>query len=620
MESAEVNPNNVVLIFDFGQTLARNLNSFTSSELIVTECTLVQEKLLEVIRQELSDGSSKEILNRAAESLAKVTPEVAGKTMGEIRLDFKKKKRAKTVTQNLPMYMMAVQTLQKLECIPAELSEDELDTMVTVIKKVLQREDIFVLDWEVFPDTLDTLRVLKETGYHLAIISNSSNKVMQKSMIRDFGISEFIDLEAQFVIDEGARKPDPIVLEPVKDLFGHEKEYWIIGDMLDRDVLCGIRGNIKSIYFAQEPMHDDGNLREMPNILPDYSIYCLKQIPEIVRYHKIPNRLVVGYYMDAKKLKRQILNDNLFVDNEHLEFRYLDPRIDFSHQGKIDIFIHKLNDHFAYEKPGNDYERYLEQMRNYLANHEKDVMVVDYPDNIRDTIFRLPMALKLRKAIANFENSCHPNEVKIKFPNSVPSEPDGEGGHNVSVLSGLMKAHEFKFPVLIKTDIACIAKNAHDIAVVFSEAGLKDALNLDNFKTHDVLIQEYTPSTGTVYKVYMIGDTIEGYKRASHAKIDDSVSYHMFDSQSEQTGAKEAKNNPISSTDFNLDELDSFMRTLKKEFGISFFGIDLIRNVEEPHIVSIIDVNYFPGYRETDDLQGKLSEYVLRSFRDWYQA
>lgn len=85
-----------------------------------------------------------------------------------------------------------------------------------------------------FPDTLPTLRALKEKGHALAVVSNAPP--IRTETLRLLGFDDFIDAWI-FSSDVGAMKPDAKIFQAALDRLGvHAGAALMVGDALDKDV------------------------------------------------------------------------------------------------------------------------------------------------------------------------------------------------------------------------------------------------------------------------------------------------------------------------------------------------------------------------------------------------
>lgn len=140
-------------------------------------------------------------------------------------------------TSNHVFWEFYLRALMELLEIPAETRTAVLERIIAGLRDTRT--------WsKVLPDTVPTLKKLKQAGYYLAVISNSDGTVTGE--LQRAGLDEYLE----FVIDSsdvGVEKPHPEIFEMALDRSGikpHEAIY--VGDTYPIDVggaeLAGLRG------------------------------------------------------------------------------------------------------------------------------------------------------------------------------------------------------------------------------------------------------------------------------------------------------------------------------------------------------------------------------------------
>jgi hypothetical protein len=152
------------------------------------------------------------------------------------------------------------------------------------------------------------------------------------------------------------------------------------------------------------------------------------------------------------------------------------------------------------------------------------------------------------------------------------------------------------------------------------------------------LAQQYLDHDGCFYKVYVIAHDVMVYIRPSLPNIQDlgacnSVAFDSrycyptlasFTSSSSDSITHDDNGSSVdrkiwqpSSSCTELEEgeilhqaLQHTAQALREEFGLSLFGFDVILPKEGMHRPLVIDVNYFPSYKEVVDFPSRLRRFL----------
>jgi inositol-1,3,4-trisphosphate 5/6-kinase / inositol-tetrakisphosphate 1-kinase len=176
--------------------------------------------------------------------------------------------------------------------------------------------------------------------------------------------------------------------------------------------------------------------------------------------------------------------------------------------------------------------------------------------------------------------------------------------------------------------------------------------SLEHVQDSPCLLQEYANHDAVLFKVYVLGNNVRVYQRPSlpnlppldftEEKPAQSPSYVDFDSQRPYPrlsafGVKEDNNSArpylssiarCSSSSPSLtvtaEEVQPIVDTLKKAFGLELFGFDILitsrdenegrqgeDRVSERQML-VVDVNYFPSYKEVDNFPSLLAQYLTQ--------
>lgn len=252
------------------------------------------------------------------------------------------------------------------------------------------------------------------------------------------------------------------------------------------------------------------------------------------------------------------------------------------------------------------------------------------------------------------------NPVQIQTPGG-SSEADIteclKESHIRSIAQRLKDA-ELSYPLIAKPLQAAGTKSSHYMTVLLNES------SLGHIHESPCLLQEYANHGAVLYKVYVLGNNVRVYQRpslpnlpplgtssrqATEGNHQRSPSYVDFDSQRPYPrlsafGVNEGKgcmNMKLPAPPFLLsltasavssnvavtaEEVQPIVDTLKKAFGLELFGFDiLITSVDEDENDSegnsvdnskrqmlVVDVNYFPSYKEVSNFPSLLAQYLTQ--------
>ncbi len=134
-------------------------------------------------------------------------------------------------------------------------------------------------NWYLEEDALSTLESLKAIGYHLGLISNTSDDKNVQVIVDHWGIRPFFEI----IITSaalGIRKPDPRIFQVALDHFDVPPQAAVmVGDMLNADVLGANQIGIYSIWITRRvKLPGEGELA----IQPQAVVTTLDQIPELL--------------------------------------------------------------------------------------------------------------------------------------------------------------------------------------------------------------------------------------------------------------------------------------------------------------------------------------------------
>ena len=113
----------------------------------------------------------------------------------------------------------------------------------------LQKTPWHAEDEELYPETMELLKFLREKGYKLGVIANQSLGTEER--MRAFGIRDFFDVVVASA-ELGVSKPDRrIFLEALKQAGCEPQNAIMIGDRLDNDIYPAMELGMGTVWVRQ---------------------------------------------------------------------------------------------------------------------------------------------------------------------------------------------------------------------------------------------------------------------------------------------------------------------------------------------------------------------------------
>ncbi len=133
--------------------------------------------------------------------------------------------------------------------------------------------------WQIEPDTIQTLSMLKDLGYRLGLISNAGDDQDVQTLIDKAQIRHFFE---QIIVSAavGIRKPHPRIFQMAMDHFGTSpQEMAMVGDTLSADVYGANQMGMISVWITRRANRPD-NAEIQHAVIPHITIATLAELPE----------------------------------------------------------------------------------------------------------------------------------------------------------------------------------------------------------------------------------------------------------------------------------------------------------------------------------------------------
>jgi HAD superfamily hydrolase (TIGR01662 family) len=133
-------------------------------------------------------------------------------------------------------------------------------------------------NWFPEPDALPMLRLLREGGFRLGLISNAADDENTQTLVDKGGFRQYLDYAISSAA-YGKRKPHPGIFRAALDHFGTSPERAVmVGDTYDADIAGGHQVGMNTIWITRRLREPTGSR----GLLADAVVSALSEIPEIV--------------------------------------------------------------------------------------------------------------------------------------------------------------------------------------------------------------------------------------------------------------------------------------------------------------------------------------------------
>jgi putative hydrolase of the HAD superfamily len=176
-----------------------------------------------------------------------VYKDVPHSTVAKIHEEMELEVDLKSFTKNFERIVETKGWDSKYDAYKALCEGTDIEATDENVDKIIHIRDSAELKTLAFPHTVPMLKQLKEKGYKLGLISNST--VFSVEAIEKLGFLSIIDHKV-FSFDVGFAKPDQRIFEKMLELSGcRADETVMVGDNFDYDVKAARDVGINAIHF-----------------------------------------------------------------------------------------------------------------------------------------------------------------------------------------------------------------------------------------------------------------------------------------------------------------------------------------------------------------------------------
>mmetsp|Transcript_9948 Transcript_9948/g.14995 ORF Transcript_9948/g.14995 Transcript_9948/m.14995 type:complete len:648 (+) Transcript_9948:388-2331(+) len=324
----------------------------------------------------------------------------------------------------------------------------------------------------------------------------------------------------------------------------------------------------------------------------------------------------------------------------------LDSPLEEQHGGKFDAILHKMTEDILYKsKLSNDetdeYDKQalkrIERLTKYKETHPA-CCLADHPTNVQALMSRSDIANTLFECLKGVTTR---SRVPVRTPRFLILEK------NLGDVANQIQSASFQYPLIVKPLTAAGTKSSHKMGVLMGSRGIEKVQG-------PCLLQEYANHDGLLYKVYVLGNKVWVFQRPSlpnlpigespssqHDGKSEGKEYVEFDSQRPYPTLDDFGISPLkASTEDGTEKVEKYQdknkltaaeirpvaNAIRKAFGLKLFGFDILVTEKEVFSVTesspkpeevrkemlVVDVNYFPSYKEVTNFSQLLAQYLAQ--------
>lgn len=330
---------------------------------------------------------------------------------------------------------------------------------------------------------------------------------------------------------------------------------------------------------------------------------------------------------------------NTAASSQHVQIAFvpldLDVPLEEQHGGHFDLILHKLTEDILtcsldHDSHQNEQRQVSMKRIQALQRYQRDInpacCLVDDPASVETLMSRSDIAHVLRQSLNGVKTS---SGISVKAPSfiTVDQNLQKDSDDKTTVMEQL-KENDLSLPLMIKPLVAAGTKESHYMTIALSESALERL-------PKRCLVQEFVNHDAKLYKVYVLGQDVFVYERSSLPnlppghELQTEFDFLEFDSQrpyprledfgiitkqlESQVPCGEDACSPHQSkhgaVPVTAEEVRPVVESLRHAFGLELFGFDIIISANSKEWL-VVDVNYFPSYKEVPNFPGLLARYL----------
>jgi inositol-1,3,4-trisphosphate 5/6-kinase/inositol-tetrakisphosphate 1-kinase len=274
-----------------------------------------------------------------------------------------------------------------------------------------------------------------------------------------------------------------------------------------------------------------------------------------------------------------------YANSQNVDVFYLDLTKPIHEQGPMSLIVHKLT---YVMKSGNiESDPQVKALSDFGKAHP-EIPILDDLDAVAITLDRDRMD-------AIFRGIHWPDDVPVLIPQSQLLLDSNQDLSRITV----------NFPVLVKPKVATATPESHQMRLVTSPEQLKGVPT-------PAMLQEFVNHDGMVFKLYALGDHLEAGVRPSIRNIEpgESIALDFHSQHSEVDNGLWTKPRDLSKVEIPVKKFERVSEILRTALNLNLIGFDIL--IDQEGRFWLVDLNYFPAYRNVDDQWGKFLAFFLK--------
>lgn len=337
----------------------------------------------------------------------------------------------------------------------------------------------------------------------------------------------------------------------------------------------------------------------------------------------------------------------------------LDNCLEQQHGGKFDAILHKMTEDIlcasqleqkssniilqgdsANNESENQALQRIQRLNEYKQKYPS-CCLIDHPVNVQKLMSRRDIASTLETCL---KGVCTSDGMAVTTPRyTIVSDFHGDSQNVARDIDD----SNLRYPLIVKPLTAAGTKQSHKMGVLLGRHGLTDVRGQGPF-----LLQEYANHDCVLYKVYVLGNKVWVFQRPSlpnlplgeaDPKHNGGTGFVEFDSQrpyptledfgismdDDETRRQQQGMLKDDEQLVTVSDIRPVADSIRKAFGLDLFGFDvLVKDTNDLFPTTkemlVVDVNYFPSYKEVTNFSQVLAQYLaqcgiegrLRSYND----
>ncbi len=350
----------------------------------------------------------------------------------------------------------------------------------------------------------------------------------------------------------------------------------------------------------------------------------------------------------------------------------LNSPLEEQHGGKFDAILHKMTEDILCKSQLNTALDDTTSTKSTLEPHEEEAMkrikrllkykndhpaccLVDHPSNVEAVMSRSNIAQRLAQCLRGVTTK---NGTRVYTPRYLVLQQNNcnDNENKIANIKIQIENAPFTYPLIIKPLTAAGTAESHRMGILLSHHGISKLQN-----TNNSIIQEYANHDGKLYKVYVLGNRVWVFPRPSLPNLptggdlinlgNGNLAHHYVDFDSQRpyptlcdfgvtTSSIDDKNDiktnkNVDNLSVTSEEIRPVADCIRRAFRLELFGFDIIvtktksdqhqqhHTTDSTNTVSsknecnkkkmyVVDVNYFPSYKEVTNFSELLAQYLAQ--------